>query len=124
MRPHSAIVVGLLAMSCSEPLYADTHPRIWLTPTVLSALRAKAKSGDPDWPHVRAYADQLLTRQMPRFTVTAATNSDPVQFTIAEPVPWSGSASVFIGGATGAWAAEVAVTSITVVTHATASLSG
>ena len=36
MRPLSAIVVGLLAMSCLEPLYADTHPRIWLTPTVLS----------------------------------------------------------------------------------------
>ena len=105
MRPHSAIVVGLLAMSCSQPLCADTHPRIWLTPTVLSALRAKAGSGDPDWAHVRAYADKLLTRQMPRFTVTAATNSDPVQFTIAEPVPWSGSTSVFIGGATGAWAA-------------------
>ena len=46
-----------------------------------------------------------LTRRMPRFTVTAATNSNPVRFTLAEPVPWSGSTPVFIGGATGAWSA-------------------
>ena len=88
---HISILFGLLVISSSEPLSADTHPRIWLTPALLSTLRAKAGSGDPDWLHVKEHADQLLTRQMPRFTVTAATNSDPVQFTIAEPVPWSGS---------------------------------
>jgi hypothetical protein len=102
---HISMLIGLLVMSSSEPLCADTHPRIWLTPALLSTLRAKAGSGDPDWLNLKARADQLVTRQMPRFTVTAATNSDPVQFTIAEPVPWSGSTAVFIGGATGAWTA-------------------
>ncbi len=104
MRLRATIVLGLLVASGSEPLYADTHPRIWLTPAWLSALRAKAGSGDPDWQHVKTSADLLLNRRMPRFTVTAATNSNPVQFTIAEPVPWSGTTSVFIGGGTGAWA--------------------
>src|SRR5262245_19079541 len=104
-RLHIAIVLGMLLITNEAPLRSDSHPRIWLTPTVLSALRAKAGSGNPDWLGVKANADQLLMRRMPRFTVTAATNSDPVRFTIAEPVPWSGTTAVFIGGATGAWAA-------------------
>jgi hypothetical protein len=54
---------------------------------------------------MKASADELLTQPMPRFTVIAATNSDPVRFTIAEPVRWSGSTPIFVGGATGAWAA-------------------
>src|SRR5262249_6227665 len=54
---------------------------------------------------VKADADRILSQSMPRFTVTGATNSNPVQFTIAENVPWSGATTVFIGGATGAWAA-------------------
>ena len=109
MHVRVAILLGLFLIPESQPLPSDTHPRIWLTPNLLSALRAKAASGNRDWLHLKAYADQLLTRRMPRFTVTAATNSDPAQFTIAEPVPWSGSTSVFIGGATGAWAAVNAI---------------
>jgi hypothetical protein len=105
MRVHIPILLVLLMSGDRQVVYAQTHPRIWLTPTLLSALRTKAESGDVDWLQVKASADQLLTRQMPRFTVTAATNSDPVRFTIAEAVPWSGSTSVFIGGATGGWAA-------------------
>jgi hypothetical protein len=105
MSRHTAMLLGLFLISGSQALSADTHPRIWLTPTLLSALRTKAESGDPDWQRVRAAADRALTRKMPRFTVTAATNSNPVQVTIAEEVPWSGTASVFMGGATGAWAA-------------------
>jgi hypothetical protein len=105
MSRHTALLFCVFLVFGPQRLYADTHPRIWLTPTLLSALRAKADSGDADWQRVRAAADQALTRQMPRFTVTAATNSNPVRFTIAEEVSWSGTASVFIGGATGAWAA-------------------
>jgi hypothetical protein len=105
MKLHTAILLGILLLPDSEPIPQEGHPRIWLTPTVWSALRAKAASGDPDWLQVKADADRLLSRCMPRFTVTAATNSNPVQFTIAEPVPWPASTPVFIGGATGAWAA-------------------
>jgi hypothetical protein len=105
MKLLAASLLGLLLVTDSEPLHSDTHPRIWLTPTLRSVLRAKVDSGDLDWLLVKASADQLLTRRMPRFTVTAATNSNPVRFTLAEPVPWPGSTSVFIGGATGPWAA-------------------
>ncbi len=104
MKLHIAILAGLVLTTDATPLHGERHPRIWLTPPVLSALRAKAGSGDPDWLRVKASADQLLARRMPRFTVTAATNSNPVQFTIIEPVPWSRSTPVFIGGATRAWA--------------------
>ena len=102
---HLAALLGFVLMADSAPLHSKSHPRLWLTPASLSALRAKAAVGDPDWLRLKADADQLLTRRMPRFTVTAATNSDPVQFTIAETVPWSGSTAVFIAGASGAWAA-------------------
>lgn len=79
--------------------------RIWLTPAVLAAVRAKADAGDRDWQRLKASADEMLTRRMPRFTVTDATNSNPVRFTIAEDVPWSSATPVFIAGATGPWAA-------------------
>jgi hypothetical protein len=104
-RLHLPLLILLLALTRSEPFFANSHPRIWLTPTVLSGLRAKAAGGDPDWMRVKANADQLLTQPTPRFTVTAATNANPVQFTIAESVPWSDSTPVFIAGGTGAWAA-------------------
>jgi hypothetical protein len=99
------VLLGLVLMTDSEARHSSTPPRIWLTPAVLSSVRAKAESGDRDWLRLKDYADQLLTRRMPRFTVVAATNTDPLQFTLAEPVPWSGSTPVFIAGATGAWAA-------------------
>ena len=105
MRLHAAILIALVAMGASPPSHAETHPRIWLTPAALSALRAKAASGDDDWQQVKATADRLASRRMPRFTVTAATNANPVRFTILESVPWLGSAPIFIAGATGAWTA-------------------
>lgn len=104
MRLHVPILLATLAVAGPVPRHGGPHPRILLTPTLLSTLRAKARSGDADWLHIKASADKLLTRPMPHFTVTAATNSSPVQVTIAEPLPWSGSTPLFIGGATGAWA--------------------
>jgi hypothetical protein len=105
MKLVTAALLVMVLIADSAPVRPASHPRIWLTPTVLSALKAKAGSGDRDWLHLKAEADQLLTRRMPRFTLTAASNSSPVQFTLAEPVPWHGSTPVFIGGATGAWTA-------------------
>ena len=105
MKLPIAILLSVVLVAGWAPVDSKKHPRIWLTPTTLSALRAKAGSGHPDWLRVKAYADELLTRRMPRFTVTAATNSNAVRFTLAEPIPWSGSTPVFISGATGAWSA-------------------
>jgi hypothetical protein len=83
---------------------APLHPRIWLTPDYLITLRAKAAKRDPDWQQLKANADQLLAAPLPRFTVTAATNSNPVEITLAESIPWPERVQVFIGGATGPWA--------------------
>src|SRR4029453_11541068 len=80
---------------------AEKHPRIWLTPNVLSTLRAKVASDDPDWLRVKTDADRLLAQQMPRFTVTAVTNANPARFTLAEAVPWEHSIPVFIAGGAG-----------------------
>jgi hypothetical protein len=98
------LLAVILAGGGSASPVAETHPRIWLTPATLTALRAKARAGDEDWRAVKASADRLLATPMPRFTVIAAANTNPLQITIAEPIPWSGSTPVFIAGATGAWA--------------------
>lgn len=105
MRLAIVVLASVVLVAGWAPLDSKKHPRIWLTPTTLSALRAKAESGNPEWLRVKAYADELLTRRMPRFTVTAASNSNPVRFTLAEALPWSGSTAVFIAGATGGWSA-------------------
>lgn len=105
MKLHIVALLGLIVMAPPERVYSNEHPRIWLTPTLLSALRAKAAAGDADWLRIKADADSLLSRRMPRFTVTAATRTNPVRLTLAEEIRWSGSTAVFIAGATGAWAA-------------------
>src|SRR5262245_64425171 len=101
MKLHLASLLGLALITTAgyrnaafeitvrDRVTADQHPRIWLTPNVLSALRAKVASDDPDWLRVKADADGLLTQQMPRFTVTEATNANPVCFTLPEAVPWA-----------------------------------
>jgi hypothetical protein len=106
MKPQLIVLLGLL-LTCggSAPAKPRPHPRIWLTPALLSDLRSRAAASDRHWLRVKAQADALLTCRMPGFTVTAAANTNPVRFTIAEAVPWSGETPVFIGGATGAWAA-------------------
>src|SRR5262249_51499713 len=82
----------------------SAHPRIWLTNTLLAKMKSKAASGDSDWLAVKAAADELLTEAMPRFTVTAATNANPVQLTLSQSVPWTDTVYVFIAGGSGAWA--------------------
>src|SRR5262245_56188170 len=100
---HVMPLFALVLAGTSAPPAAESHPRIWLTSATLAALRVKARSGDEDWRAVKAAADRLAMAQMPRFTVTAATNTNPVQLTIAETVPWAGSTPLFIAGAAGAW---------------------
>jgi hypothetical protein len=102
---QAGVLLGLLLIPDTRPLLSDRRPRIWLTPAVLSSLRAKAASGDADWLRLKARADELLSRRMPRFTVNAVSNTNPARFDLAEPVTWPASTPVFIAGATGAWAA-------------------
>jgi len=35
------------------------HPRIWLTPTLISSIQAKVNANDPDWQRLKATADTL-----------------------------------------------------------------
>jgi Right handed beta helix region len=107
---RKGVLLLILATSCliaggARPLQADAHPRIWLTPDSLVTLRAKAARHDPDWEQLKSAADELLGTASPRFTVTAATNSNPVQITLAEAIPWPAKVQIFVGGGTGAWAA-------------------
>jgi hypothetical protein len=102
-----AALIGLwMANDQPQPHAAPAaiHPRLWLTPALLSAVRAKAASGDRDWTSVKAEADRLVATRMPHFSVTAATNTNPVEFTLKESIPWRDSVPVFIGGGAGAWA--------------------
>lgn len=105
MKFRIALLLGLIAIAGPGRARPDRQPRIWLTPAVLASLQAKARTGDRDWLDLKAEADRLLTRRMPRFTITDATTSNPVRFTLAETIPWSDTTDVFIAGATGAWAA-------------------
>ena len=98
------VLTGLVSASGPAP-GGRARPRIWLTADLRSALSAKVASNDADWRRLKASADRLLEEPTPHFTVTAATNANPVQFTMAEPISWPSTTSVFIAGATGPWAA-------------------
>jgi hypothetical protein len=98
------VLTGLASASGQAPPGGRAHPRIWLTAERRSALSAKVASNDAEWARLKARADRLLDEPTPRFTVTGATNANPVQFTMAEPISWPATTSVFIAGATGGWA--------------------
>src|SRR5260370_23718487 len=92
----------LLALS-GQPIWAlNPHPRIWLDSSTKAALMAKAAKGDADWVKVKSYADSFLAYSPTTFTITAATNSNPVQFTVSGTVPVLTGTPLFIAGATGA----------------------
>src|SRR5262249_30465634 len=49
-------------------------------------------------------ADAFLEQTPPRVTITGAKNTNPVEFTTREAIPWVESANpVYISGATGSW---------------------
>ncbi len=81
------------------------HPRIWLTSAMLTALSAKVAGGDADWLTLKANADAYITQAIPKLTITGATNASPAVFTATETIPWTGTTTMLVGGASGAWAA-------------------
>lgn len=94
-------------MSVVASAQMASHPRIWLTPTLISSLQAKKAASATDWSTVLTAANALLTKVPPTITIVAATNSNPVQFTVAEAsLPWSQAGmEIAITGATGNWSA-------------------
>jgi len=83
------------------------HPRIWLSAQMLSELQSKISANDPTWPAVKSAADGWKNQLVPRVHIVSATNTNPVQFTTADPIPWYADTvtDLNMGGATGAWAA-------------------
>src|ERR1035437_7130172 len=92
----------------------NPHPRIWLDTAHLNAVRAKACLNpdgssispcalDADWVSLKKQADTYKTLVSQAMTITAASNSNPVSFTITQTVPWNTAATLFLGGATGSW---------------------
>jgi hypothetical protein len=104
------VILTALALYIT-PAYTQTlnpHPRIWLTSQLMSNLSAKVSASDPDWLSLKAAADAILKEPLPQLTITGATNSNPVQFTTQETLPWNGTVStIYLAGGTGAWAAVV-----------------
>jgi hypothetical protein len=108
-RASFACLIPLLLIAHSA-WALNPHPRIWLSPQMLSDLSAKVAAHDPDWIAAKAIADASVSWPLPIMTITGATNANPVQFTIVETVPMASGGSLFIGGGTGNWSAINAVT--------------
>jgi hypothetical protein len=83
---------------------AGTHPVLEMTPALVASMQAKVAANDADWLATKSAADSLAATTMPSFTFTAATNANPVEFTIAETVPWSSIFPVYLMGGSGNWA--------------------
>src|ERR1051325_1716805 len=101
----AVIVLILAATGGPRAQNLNPHPRIWLTSQMLADITAKRDSSDPDWMAIKSETDSLLSRSVPRVTIVGATNTNPVQFTTKEPVPWSNTVNpLYVSGGTGAWA--------------------
>src|SRR5687768_14210732 len=66
---HTSVAVLLGALAFAEIGFAvcenvARHPRIFVTPSVVSQIRAKVTAGDPDWLEVKSRADALLLRSV------------------------------------------------------------
>jgi hypothetical protein len=99
------IVIAAVALVTAHSAQAlNPHPRLLLDPAELAVIKQKAAANDPDWLSVKAKADSLSKQPILTLTISGATNSNPVQFTTVETIPWTGSPTVlYMGGGTGAW---------------------
>src|ERR1035438_1454089 len=102
MKTIPCLIPLLLAAHSAWAL--NPHPRIWLSSQMLTDMAAKVAANDADWVAVKSQADTFVSWSIPTMTITGASNSNPVQFTVTETVPMSSGAILFIGGGTGKWA--------------------
>jgi hypothetical protein len=95
------LVLGVIVHSA----YAlNPHPRLFLDSASLNMIKQKAANNDADWLTVKAKADSLSKQPILTLTISGASNSNPVQFTTVETIPWTGAPTViYLGGGTGAW---------------------
>ena len=104
MRLAIVLLTAVSALAAPAPV-RNQHPRIWITPASLAEMRQEARRSQSRWLEVKKVADRLLEQPVFRLTITAAANSNPAQFTMAEPIPFSSTAFLFFGGASAPWAA-------------------
>ena len=102
MKTIPCLIPLLLAAHSAWAL--NPHPRIWLSSQMLTDMAAKVAANDADWVAVKSQANTFVSWSIPTMTITGASNSNPVQFTVTETVPMSSGAILFIGGGTGKWA--------------------
>ncbi len=107
-----AVTAAALTLTSQRPTRAAattviaSHPRLWLGSQMVADIAAKRAASDPDWVAVKASADAIVQQAVPKVTIIAASNTNPVQFTSAENLPWTGTArTVYLAGASGAWTA-------------------
>ena len=87
--PVALVGLGLIfVVGWRDASAINPHPRLWLTPQVLSDIAAKQRSNDADWKVIKSNADGILKLKVPRVTIVRATNTNPVQFTSMETLPW------------------------------------
>lgn len=86
------IIISSNTLAFGPPDYLPNgaHPRIFLTPTVLSALKAKVATNDQDWLEVKASADALLKYNVPVYA-RDATYSNSINYSY-QGSGWNGAA--------------------------------
>jgi hypothetical protein len=101
---RSILFLAILPVAARAAQTVGPHPRIWLTSQMIADMGAKRAAADPDWIAIKASADDILSRRIPKVTIVSATNANPVVFTTAESLPWHGDATrVYLAGATREW---------------------
>jgi hypothetical protein len=73
------------------------HPRIWITPSLLSDMQNLRQVNDPLWTNFKAQADTYKGKSVFKYTIISATNANPVVFTTKETVYCSGDSIFFAG---------------------------
>lgn len=61
------ITVGALLLAAQTAWALNPHPRIWLTPDLISIITAKKKAGDADWRALKSQADAYKGATVPFF---------------------------------------------------------
>jgi len=82
------VVLNGKAFAYGPPNYLPdgSHPRIWLTSSVLSTLQAKVAANDSDWLELKTAADTYLTYTIPAYD-PSATLSKSISYAY-QGLPW------------------------------------
>jgi len=103
-NPQKSAFCSFTVQVTLTPPPPGTHPFIWLDNATRTLVTTKKNISDSDWLANVAIGANYLAESSPQFTIASALAANPVQITLVEDVPWSGTFPVYIAGASGAWA--------------------